>query len=149
MGIPLSGKDTFIHQGGFEDFEVISRDEIILRLGLGEYRKDYATISGKLIDKLFFQALSEAAKLRKNVVVNATNITLARRRKILLRFPDYHKTALVFPLLDFDTFCKRNEIRSNGGGKYIPLSVYQQMLSIYESVQDAEGFDLINQAIPK
>ena len=46
VGIPLSGKDTFIQQGGFEDFEVISRDEIIHRLGLGEYRKDYATISG-------------------------------------------------------------------------------------------------------
>jgi hypothetical protein len=74
---------------------------------------------------------------------------LARRRKILLRFPDYHKTALVFPHLDFDTFCKRNEIRVRGGGKRIPKSVYQQMLSIYEVVQESEGFDTINQIILK
>lgn len=143
VGIPLSGKDTFLRRAGFEGYGIFSRDDIMARMGSGHYREDFSSIPSKMVDRLFFSALSEASGMRRSVVVNATNLTKARRRKVLLRFPDYVKHALVFPLLDYETFCKRNERRSRSGGKHIPLSVHGQMCSVFEEVEHAEGFDSV------
>jgi predicted kinase len=143
VGLPASGKDTLINSGAFPGYEIISRDDILLGLGSGNYMENFNTIPGKIVDKHFFKMLSGTATSGRNAVVNATHLTLSRRRKVLNRFPGYFKVAVILPLPDFETFCLRNEKRKTEGGKYLPVSVYGQMLSIYDSVNDSEGFDVI------
>lgn len=144
IGIPLSGKDTWIRQYAPNNFEVISRDNFITQNGSGSYRLDYNKHSSKIVDKLFFNALNQASQSLKNVIVNATHLTKARRRKVLLRFSNHYKIALVFPVLDIVAFTSRNEERKNSEGKYIPTSVYHQMVSLYEPVSDEENFDRVH-----
>ena len=143
VGIPLSGKDTLIRTGAFADFEIISRDEVLLSLGSGNYNQDYREVSSKLVNKRFFQLMGEASAAGRNVVINATNLTVKARRKIMCKFPGYQKVALVLNVPDFNTYSLRNEQRKIKEGKFIPPGVYQNMISNFIPPHISEGFHIV------
>jgi predicted kinase len=143
VGIPLSGKDTLIRMGAFGDFEIISRDDVLLNLGSGNYNQDYREVPSKLVNKRFFQLMGEAAASGRNAVINATNLTVKARRKILCKFPGYQKVALVLKVPDFNTYSLRNEQRKSKEGKFMPPGVYQEMLRNYIPPHISEGIHIV------
>lgn len=145
VGLPLSGKDTFIQQLNNSEFSIISRDEILEKQHekISDYRNAYSKIDGKIVDKLFFNKINDLANGKVNCIVNATNLTKKRRRKISLRFTNYYKIALIMPLLNESEFIKRNLNRFEKRGKKLPNSLFHEMISIYEEVAIDEDFELI------
>jgi predicted kinase len=146
VGLPLSGKDTLLKDAVFDNYKQISRDQLLMDHfeGISDYRKVYSNIDGRFIDKIFFNEINNAALLNENVVINATNLTEKRRRKIRLRFEStHHCIALVMPMLTVDEFVTRNNKRELKEGKTIPKTVFEQMLESYKLVSESEGFDSI------
>jgi predicted kinase len=145
VGLPLSGKDTFIQQLNDSEFSIISRDEILEKQHekISDYRNAYSKIDSKIVDKLFFNKINDLANEKVNCIVNATNLTKKRRRKIRLRFNDYFKIALIMPELNELEFIKRNLNRFEKNGKKLPESLFHEMTAIYEKVSVDEEFELI------
>ncbi len=143
-GIPLSGKDTLLTYLSVNNFEIISRDNILNELGsYNSYRAQYKFVDSKLVDKVFFQKIIFFSEQQKNVIINATNLTLKRRRKILGRFPNYFTIIIQMPLLSYEEFIKRNNTRKKEIGKALPVSLYKEMLAFYEPIEKNEGWDLV------
>ena len=142
VGLPLTGKDTLLSQLQPNEFSTVSRDAILEKLSVNKsYNLSYTQIDSKKVDKFFFSQLNLLAMNKCNCIVNATNLTKKRRRKILLRFVNYYKIIVLMPLIDFETFCERNLYREQTTGKKLSNSLYEQMLSVYEEVSEDEGID--------
>ena len=143
LGLPLSGKDSLLKQLDMEGFEIVSRDDIMTSSETDNYRESYRNQDSKAIDKIFFSRLDQFNQSALDVIVNATHLKIARRRKLLLRFPEHKKICIVIPLIDISTCKTRNEARYKQTAKFIPEKVFLEMLEMYEAVSSAEGFDLI------
>ena len=73
-----------------------------------------------------------------------TNLTSKRRRTTLNHFDvNYTKIAVVFPIIDWDEFMRRNKKRELEENKVIPEHVIKKMLSFYQPIKSDEGFDHI------
>jgi predicted kinase len=144
VGLPLSGKDSLIRQLNLNDFEVLSRDELLTKdLPEKDYRDAYTAHDSKEIDKIFFREMDKIRLGQKNVIINATHLKIKRRRKVMLRFPDYAKICLLLPLISFEEFCIRNLIREKESAKKVPEKLYHEMLNLFEVPTQEEGWDLI------
>jgi len=143
IGLPLSGKDSLLKALDMEGFEIVSRDDILTNSGSENYSESYWKQDGKAIDKIFFSILDKLSQERKDVIVNATHLKIARRRKVMLRFLEHKKICIVMPLIDIAAYKLRNEERFKASAKRIPEKVFLEMLEMYEAVSADEGFDLI------
>jgi predicted kinase len=144
VGIPLSGKDTFISSLKTDHLEVISRDYFVENLAQGNYSENFRNIPKKLVEKHFKSAINCAVSHHKNILINATHLKKKRRKMILSKCKHYYKIAIVFPLIDVDEFKRRNEERRNKGGKSLSDAVFREMIDMYELVGDDEGFHMIH-----
>jgi predicted kinase len=146
VGLPLSGKDTFLAQLNSNDFLIISRDEILEKHNdkISDYRSAFSKIDSKIVDKQFFSKINEHVFSKINCIINATNLTKKRRRKICLRFTDYYRIALIMPLISESEFNRRNVVRYEKIGKKLPNSLYNEMTAVYEEVTEDEEFEKIS-----
>ena len=144
VGLPLSGKDSLIQELNLPDFEMLSRDAILcLNNPEKDYRDAYSAHDSKEIDSIFFKEMDRIQRSQKNVIINATHLKIKRRRKVMLRFPDYARICLQLPLISFEEFCSRNLQREKESGKIVSEKLYHEMMSLYEPPTETEGWDLI------
>lgn len=146
VGPPLSGKDTYLKSQNYSDFEIISRDDILMSLSDGNnYSDAFQKIDQSIVDRTLNDKIMDCISKKKNVIINMTNLTKRGRRKHLIKFPslEYQKIAIVFPRLNIVEYLKRNEKRNELENKFIPPSVIKDMIDRWEEVSYDEGFDKI------
>ena len=146
VGPPLSGKDTYLDRIDKDDYIIISRDDILLSLhGTKDYLQAFKDVDQKIVDKILKEKIKQSSELKKNVIINMTNLSKKTRKRHLSKFhnSDYEKIAVVFPKLTTTQYQERNEKRKKEENKYIPQSVLISMLESWEDVTTDEGFDQI------
>lgn len=146
VGVPTSGKDTFLAKYKVREFAtVISMDEIIESMFPDKtYDEAYKALSSFAVIKgLMEEQIHRAVSQSKNLVINTTNLTSKRRQTTLDMFPrPYKKFCAVFPSPDISEFKKRNEARAKLG-KTVPLDAYVAYLCDFQMPTKNEGFDAI------
>lgn len=146
VGPPLCGKSTWI-KNNFEDDEVtiISRDEIVMDIyGDDNYDEAFSNVDQKKVNYALERKMIESSESGLNVIVDMTNMSSKRRRHTLSYFSEsYYKIAVIFPLLEWDEFVRRNNKRRIEENKTIPENVIKSMISSYQSIRENEGFDKI------
>ncbi len=145
VGHPLVGKDTLIRQLDGLEFEVISRDDIVMDLsGTDDYSKAFKTVDQKKVDKILINSIEKSAANEHNVIINMTNMSRKRRIYNLSFYDDnYYKIAIVFPILSEVEYDKRNKKRHKEENKSIPNHIVKSMIDSYQPVDKSEGFDKI------
>lgn len=143
IGVPASGKSTWLAQQDLSNAVILSSDDII---------QARADAQGKTYDQVFKREVKSAttemmAQLRaaieadKDVYWDQTNVTAAARAKKLAQVPDvYEKVAVFFPTPDSKEHARRLSSRP---GKTIPWNVIQGMKSQLEPPTAEEGFGKI------
>ena len=148
IGPPLSGKSTWIRKNFLEkDIEVtiISRDDILMEMSdTDDYSDAFNTVSQKEVDAELQRRLVDAADNGKNAIIDMTNMTSKRRRHNLEYFGDeFTKIAVIFPILEWDEYKRRNDKRKSEENKWIPEHVIKRMIGTYQPIRDEEGFDKV------
>jgi len=152
VGVPLSGKSTYIKENVDEDTTVISRDATLLELGRFKYGKSlkYGEIWTLLtsddqseIDRMI-RSQFECAVLRgDDIIIDMTNVGPKARRKWFSfqienkdkgyrqkfneRLKKYDTRSRFF-CTDYDTIFERNVTRNETEGKFIPEAVIHNMM---------------------
>lgn len=145
-GIPGTGKTTWamnvaLHILGAEDTCVVSTDSYIenaaSELGI-TYDEAFAKYIGEATRRLDRNVL-QAARDKKHIIWDQTNITAKARMNKLAKIPDvYHRTAVWFPIpSDHDERLKSRV------GKTIPDPVMKTMVKQFCAPTVEEGFDQI------
>jgi predicted kinase len=145
IGPPLSGKDTVLKQMDLSNTVVISRDQIVLDVyGSDNYDEAFKNVNQKAVDAELQRQLRQSSEDGKNVIINMTNMTSKRRSHNLNHFGDeYTKVAVIFPILEWDEYRKRNIKRQQEEMKFIPEQVIRNMISSYQPINPSEGFDKV------
>jgi predicted kinase len=146
IGPPLSGKTTFIRKNFSEsEVKIISRDQIVLDVyGTDNYDEAFKNVNQKVVDTELQRQLSEYSLKGENVIIDMTNMTSKRRSHNLSYFGnDYAKVAVIFPILEWDEYRKRNTKRQQEEMKFIPENVIRNMISSYQPINPSEGFDKV------
>ena len=146
IGPPLSGKTTFIRKNFSEsEVKIISRDQIVLDVyGTDNYDEAFKNVNQKAVDTELQRQLSEYSLKGENVIIDMTNMTSKRRSHNLSYFGnDYTKVAVIFPILEWDEYRKRNTKRQQEEMKFIPENVIKNMISSYQPINPSEGFDKV------
>ena len=142
IGLPGSGKDTYINNFDKNQYVVISSDQI---------RKDLNYKAGEVKD--VFDICREQIRyhltLGKNIIFNATNINRKHRMNLL----DYlHGT---FNNISYSAYvvttpikvCKERNSKREGFDK-VPEEVIDKMLRAFQIPMEKEGFDFIGYVMP-
>ncbi len=143
---PCSGKSTWRNNNiaSMNAPYIASSDDIITNAHPElTYNEAYAKANFKQVKKLMREELEEAIIEGRDIVVDRTNMTVKTRRSFLNSVDDtYEKIAVVFNW-DEKVFIKRNEERFLREGKNIPLKLWKDFCSNYQSPSKEEGFDKI------
>lgn len=149
IGMPLSGKTTWIKNNIPDGTRVISRDNIILDLtNNNNYNEAWHSVSDKEINQILYKSYLESNKNRENVVIDMTFMR-SKRRRITLDYykKEYYKLGVTFPFLTKDEYEFRNDKRRKEENKYIPYGVIEKMISDFQPInQEKEGFNKIIKA---
>ena len=130
IGVPLSGKTTFIRKN-YPNTKVISRDDLVMEVyGSDDYTSAFKEVDQKEVDRLLDLRLKEVNINKENVIVDMTNMTVIRRAKTLNYFSDnYYRAAIIFKVLEMEEYERRNNERNIKENKWIPLFVIENMLN--------------------
>ena len=141
VGVPASGKSTWLAKNKSPDGVVVSSDNHIEAI---------AKKQGKTYNDVFKDAVKIASgkmNIDARMAFNAgldvywdqTNLNAKTRRGKLAMVPDnYRKVAVVFPTPDEEEHKRRLGSRP---GKSIPDNIMQSMMGNFEYPTTAEGFD--------
>ncbi|KAI9549475.1 putative heterogeneous nuclear ribonucleoprotein U-like protein 1-like [Daphnia sinensis] len=145
VGVPASGKSTFIKRGGIPNSHecvYVSSDKFI---------DDEATRTGKTYNDVFDDYIKTAIGLMleeaecakkeyKNVIWDQTSLTPKNRKTKIDMFKDYYKIAVVFPVPEKEEHDRRLNFRE---GKIIPHGILKSMIETFTPPTIAEGFNEI------
>lgn len=144
VGLPGTGKSTWIEEQGFkedQDTVILSTDRFI-EVTAEVMKVTYTEAFPKLI-KLAEQDLADeleyAIEDNMNIVWDQTNLSVASRKKKLLKIPaHYRKVAKVFlPTDEHEAWLNSPE----RAGKVIPKNVLDSMRATFQMPTVDEGFD--------
>ena len=146
IGIPGSGKSTLAKSLAQESYTVLSSDEIRWNI-FGEDSFPADEKEREKIQSAVYKVIREEAKEHlkngRSVVIDATNLSRKRRKKLLSFFsdtPSYKKAIL---LVASPEVCKkRNKIRPRG--KRVPDENMEDLLRRFEVPVMGEGWDEIS-----
>lgn len=143
VGVPASGKSTFLKNDNTVDAEVLSTDNLIEEYAASQ-GKTYSEVFKEYVgiaEKEFFNKIKDCVDNKRNFFVDRTNISKKSRRKILALIPDsWTKIAVVFSVPDEQELSKRLSSRP---GKHIPDFVIESMIDSYERPTQEEGFSMV------
>lgn len=142
VGLPGSGKSTWVNQGNHAQAVVLSTDN---------YIELAAEFRGQTYNEVFKEVFAEAeafleADLKKavedelDIIWDQTNLTVKSRRRKLAKIPDsYRKIAVIFTTSE-DTLNRRLACRT---GKVISNNIIKSMRDTYVRPDYSEGFGTI------
>lgn len=143
IGVPGSGKSTWINQNKKPNDVVVSTDDVIEREAERK-GKTYSEVFDSVIKYATSKMnddLTKAIKNNQDIIWDQTNIGAKARRGKLSRIPkNYEKIAVFFPTPDMDELNRR---LANRPGKTIPAFVVKSMITNLEPPAREEGFDQI------
>jgi predicted kinase len=146
VGVPGSGKSTWLEDNYYgqiaEGYEIISTDDVIDHVSY-IYGMNYDEAFPDLIkfaEKAMWKQLETASKLKSDIVIDRTNLTVSSRRKFLRYLEGYEFEAIVFPTPDKQEWERRLSSRP---GKTIPKRVLESMRNNTEAPTLEEGFEVI------
>jgi predicted kinase len=143
IGVPASGKSTWVRKNAGADSVIASSDD---------YIDAQAAAAGKTYSEVFDQhvkaatqhveqTVAQAVKLGSDIVWDQTNLTVKSRKTKLAAIPDnYEKIAVVFATPDSNEWRRRLASRP---GKTIPNNILLGMQSSMQLPTVDEGFDKI------
>lgn len=141
-GMPGIGKSTWARnfQKTRTNIDYVSRDEV--RFSLVSEDEPYFS-KEKQVFKTFINLINTSIAAGHNVIVDATHLNKASRRK-LLRHLKYDKeniwiTLVIFPF-NIELAKKRNRLR-NGTRAYVPEITLEDMAKAIDKPSDEEGFN--------
>lgn len=146
VGVPGSGKSTWLSQQDLSNAVVLSTDN---------YIEHFANLNNTTYTEIFKKVIGEATRLmqedlrkaiaeQKDIYWDQTNLTAKTRAGKLAQIPStWHKVAVYFPTPP-DAELKRR--LASRPGKTIPANVVLGMKSQLEMPSESEGFDQVIQA---
>lgn len=142
IGIPASGKSTWIKQQNFKAV-VVSTDNIIDRIA--EHQgKTYSEVFESSIKQATSEmnaCINNAVSNQEDIIWDQTNISTGVRAKKLAQIPkNYKKIAVFFPTPGPEELFARLSSRSS---KNIPNVVIENMIAKLVPPSKIEGFDEI------
>ncbi len=145
IGLPLSGKDTFLKSLAIDNEFIVSRDTIMLQEANGlDYNTAYRQIPSKIVDKLFYKQLRLCAENNQTVFINITHLTKKKRARSIQYFKNTHTIiGIQFPLISEQEFQIRNNKRVAEESKFISDKVFHELVSLYEPPTLIEGYDYL------
>lgn len=147
IGIPLSGKSTWINNSGIKSNNtvVLSTDNTIeaIAKASGKTYNDVFKDNIKLAETQLKKDRERAITEGRDIIWDQTNLSKKSRAGKLTTVPGaYRKVAVVFPHPSSDVLVARNQARSKLG-KHIPDNVLSSMMKTYEEPSHDEGFESI------
>jgi predicted kinase len=143
VGLPASGKSTYIEQNASEGSFIVSRDRIVEDLGDGiTYSEKWYSANQKEVDEVL-QEVFKQAKKENEVFVDMTHLSTKSRRRTLSHFGKEWKKKCVVVLPSLTQLTNNSEYRKNTTGKFVSDSVVLEMMSRFSSPTYSEGFDEI------
>jgi predicted kinase len=143
VGVPASGKSTWLKQQQLNHAVVLSTDDWIEQAAASQ-NKTYSEVFAQEIKpatKHMNQELQRAITHQLDVAWDQTNLTIKSRANKLAQIPDsYHRVAVFFPTPGQAEHQRRLDSRP---GKVIPRNVIMGMRSQLEAPTVDEGFDRI------
>lgn len=144
IGVPASGKSTWVSMNRIDGAWVISTDDIIEELS-HRYGMTYDEGFRDLIkfaEKVMWANIKMAAEEGRSIYIDRTNISEKGRKKFIDFLKPYGYT---FEAIDFETpeddeWDRRLASRQ---GKTIPTYVLESMADNYEMPLPSEGFEKI------
>jgi predicted kinase len=143
VGLPGSGKSTWIKSKTDRKYAVVSSDDIIERIAKeqGLTYSDVFQSAVKTATKEMEQNFKNAMESRDHIIWDQTNLSSKKRKGVLSQLPkDYKRVAVVFQT-PMDVIEDRLVKRAKETGKHIPKAVVLNMLKSFEIPTVAEGFD--------
>jgi len=143
VGVPGSGKSTWLSKQDKTNAVVLSTDDYIERVALasGSTYSDVFKNSIEDASQNLENELAVAIKGKKDIYWDQTNLTARARSKKLDKIPsEYRKVAVFFKTPD-DAELKRR--LSSRPGKIIPANILMAMRSQLEIPTVDEGFDRV------
>ena len=133
MGLPLSGKDTYIKQH-FSDMPIISLDDIRQEFSISPTQDN-----GKVITEGLNRA-KEFLRKKESFVWNATNITFDIRTRIEGLCEKYGaRVILIYLEAPYEELLKRNEIRE----RKVPAVVIENMMHKMDMPEPIECYQVL------
>tara|TARA_R110000851_G_scaffold26079_1_gene74319 strand:- start:2192 stop:2638 length:447 start_codon:yes stop_codon:yes gene_type:complete len=143
IGVPASGKSTWLKKNMAPDGVVVSSDDHVERLAAMQgktYSQAFKDVAGDAT-KAMMTDLSDAIAAQKDIYWDQTNPSKKARAKKLRQVPNnYEKVAVYFPTPNDEEHQKRLASRPD---KTIPDFVIKSMKSSLQAPSRDEGFDEI------
>ena len=146
VGIPASGKSSYIQQNALPNSIIISRDEIRKKLiGDGAYFSKEDEVFNTFKKTVYVSLLNKEIE---NIYIDATHISKGSRKKILSQLPIPKGTELnvLWCDVDLDICLERNKKR--GGFAFVPPESIRRMKARFEAPTEGEfgkyGFEKVN-----
>lgn len=159
IGLPNSGKSTLREKllAKNPNTTVLSRDDLLEvfykdKVGTeATYNEMYRYIHDdkevlKEFEALFESKIQEASRKDEDVIIDMTMLSLSTRRKMILKFPNHKKEAIVV-MTDNNTLFTRNIERYKTTKKFISTVVITNMMTSFTYPILEEGFDKIELVI--
>jgi predicted kinase len=145
VGVPASGKSTFIKRGGIPNSHecvYVSSDKFIddEAIRTGKTYNDVFDDYIKTAIELMLEEAEYAKKESKNVIWDQTSLTPKNRKTKINMFGGYYKIAVVFPIPNKEEHTRRLNSRE---GKIIPHGILKSMIETFTPPTIAEGFNEI------
>jgi len=143
IGVPASGKSTWLAKQDLSNASVLSTDNYI-EAAAKTFGKTYNDVFKDEIKNATSNMdilLIDAIAMNDDIYWDQTNLTIKSRKGKLMRIPDgYRKVAVVFPTPDKKEWERRLNSRP---GKTIPKNILANMVNSLEMPDKSEGFDEI------
>lgn len=140
IGIPGSGKSTYLKNVPNENKCIISRDAI--RFAMLQEGENYFTHEDTVIAEFHKQIKQALETQKENIYVDATHLT-PKARKYIIDFAKKYNCEIIALYFDvsLEVALKRNEQRT--GLAYVPSAVIRRMWHSIQRPTTAEGFTKI------
>ena len=140
IGVPATGKSTWIDENLKKDVEIISRDRELEKYGREKKLGcTYSEIWNNLTDEdqneinnRFDQKLKSLQEENKNFCIDMTLVSYKTRRKMLSKIKFNYQVSYLNFMADYEDIFKRNKKRFEETGKNIPESVLIDFMKRYQ-----------------
>lgn len=141
-GVPGSGKSTYSRRSAFDSFLRLNNDSYIKMCMSRDNITYQESFNANILQAEFelVEQLKVGLSKEANILLDQMNLTVAGRRKKLLRVPPtYNKIAVNFSETE-ETLVERNKKRL-AEGMGVPETVLKEYIDKYVKAEVKEGFD--------